>query len=113
MCPLCVVAAVKTAATVEDVVTLVVMVGLVAAVEVALVDEVEVVRTGQILFMALMYRTQLKTLQMKNGGNLHIANGGWLYVAQAQEWMNGWGHGGCNGHSGRNDGCSQWWTLEQ
>jgi hypothetical protein len=34
-------------------------------------------------------------------------------VAQAQEWMNGWGHGGCNGHSGQNDGCSQWWMLER
>jgi hypothetical protein len=40
-------------------------------------------------------------------------NGGWLYVAQAQEWMNGWGHGGCNGHSDQNDGCSQLWMLEQ
>jgi hypothetical protein len=62
----------EMAATVEDVVALVVVVGLVAAVEVTLVDEVEVVMTGQTLLMALMYRTQLKTLQMKNGGNLHI-----------------------------------------
>jgi hypothetical protein len=48
---------VKTAAAVEDVVTLVVVVGLVAVVEVALVDKVEVVMTGQILLMALMYWT--------------------------------------------------------
>jgi hypothetical protein len=41
---------------VEDVVTSVVVVGLVAAVGVILVDEVEVV-TGQILLMALMYWT--------------------------------------------------------
>jgi hypothetical protein len=46
---------VKTVAAVEDVVTLVVVVALVAAVEVALLDEVEVVMTGQILLMALMY----------------------------------------------------------
>jgi hypothetical protein len=51
---------------------LVVMVGLVAMVEVALADEVEVVMTGQTLLMVLMYQTQLKTLWMKNGGNLHI-----------------------------------------
>jgi hypothetical protein len=63
---------VKMLAAVEDVVALVVMVGLVAAVEVALLDEVEVVTTGQILLMALMYQTQLKTLWMKNGGNLRI-----------------------------------------
>jgi hypothetical protein len=44
-------------AVVEDVVTLVVVVGLKAMVEVALVDEVEVVMTGQILLMALMYQT--------------------------------------------------------
>jgi hypothetical protein len=56
----------------EDVVTLVVVVGLVAAVEVLLVDKVEEVVTGQILLMALMYQTQLKTLPMKNGGSLHI-----------------------------------------
>jgi hypothetical protein len=42
-------------ATVEDAVTLVVMVGLVATVEVALVDEVEEVMTGQILLMVSMY----------------------------------------------------------
>jgi hypothetical protein len=51
------VAAVKTVVEVEDVVTLVVAVGSVAVVEVALVDEVEVVMTGQILLMALMYQT--------------------------------------------------------
>jgi hypothetical protein len=50
-----------------DVVALVVMAGLVAVVEVALVDAVEVVTTGQTLLMALMYQTQLKTLWMKNG----------------------------------------------
>jgi hypothetical protein len=66
------VTAVEMAVMVEDVVTLVVVVGLVATVEVALVDEVEVVMTGQILLMVLMYQTQLETLQMKNGGNLHI-----------------------------------------
>ncbi len=36
---------------------------------------------GQILLMALMYWTQLKSLWMKNGGNLH----GQLYVAQTCE----------------------------
>jgi hypothetical protein len=72
---------VKTVAAVEDVVTLVVVVALVATAEVTLVDEVEVVMTGQILLMALMYWTQLKSLWMKNGGNLH----GQLYVAQACE----------------------------
>jgi hypothetical protein len=53
-------------------VALVVVVGLVAMVEVALVDEVEVVMTGQILLMALMYPTRLETFRMKNEGNLHI-----------------------------------------
>jgi hypothetical protein len=57
---------------VEDVVTLVVMVGLVAVVEVTLLDAVEVVMTGQILLMVLMYQTRLETLWMKNGGNLRI-----------------------------------------
>jgi hypothetical protein len=66
------VAEVKMAAAVEDMVALVVLVGLVAMVEVALVDKVEVVMTGQILLMALMYWTRLETLQMENGGNLHI-----------------------------------------
>jgi hypothetical protein len=71
------VAAVETVVEVEDVVALVVVVGLVAVVEVALVevalvDEVEVVITGHILLMALMYQTRLKTLRMKNGGNLCI-----------------------------------------
>jgi hypothetical protein len=66
------VVAVKTVVEVEDVVTLEVMVGLVAVVEVTLVDEVEVVMTGQMLLMALMYQTRLKTLWMKNGGNLRI-----------------------------------------
>jgi hypothetical protein len=42
---------------VEDVVTLVVVVGFVASVEVALVDKVEEVMTGQILLMTLMYQT--------------------------------------------------------
>jgi hypothetical protein len=42
---------------VEDMVALVVMVGLVAAVEVTLVDKVEEVVTGQIFLMALMYQT--------------------------------------------------------
>ncbi len=72
MCLLCMVAEVKMAAAVEDMVALVVLVGLVAMVEVALVDKVEVVMTGQILLMALMYWTRLETLQMENGGNLHI-----------------------------------------
>jgi hypothetical protein len=48
--------AVEMVATVEDVVALAVMVGLVAVV-VALVDKVEVVMIGQILLMALMYQT--------------------------------------------------------
>jgi hypothetical protein len=43
--------------TVEDVVASVVMVGLVVTVEVALVDEVMKVMTGQILLMALMYQS--------------------------------------------------------
>jgi hypothetical protein len=66
------VAAVETAVAVEDVVTSVIMVGLVATVEVVLADEVEEVVTGQISLMVLMYWTRLKTLQMKNGGSLHI-----------------------------------------
>jgi hypothetical protein len=112
------VAVVETVAAVEDMVTLVVMVGLVATLEVTLVDEVEVVMTGQILLMAF------ETLRMKNGGNLHIMvegcmwlrllnewrklayNGGWLYVAQAHERMNGRGCGGCDGCGSRGDGCS-------
>jgi hypothetical protein len=51
------VAVVETVVEREDVVALVVVVGLVAMVEVALVDKVEVVMTGQILLMALMYLT--------------------------------------------------------
>jgi hypothetical protein len=49
MCPLCMVIASETVVTVEDMVASVVMVGLVAAVEVGLVDEVEEVMTGQIM----------------------------------------------------------------
>jgi hypothetical protein len=71
---------VETAVEVEDVVTLEVVVGLVAVVEDALVDEVEVVTTGQILLMALMYRTRLKTLRMKNGGNLRIMVDGCMWL---------------------------------
>jgi hypothetical protein len=74
------VAAVKTAVEVEDVVALEVMVGLGAVVEVTLVDEVEVVMTGQILLMALMYRTRLETLRMKNGGNLSIMVDGCMWL---------------------------------
>jgi hypothetical protein len=74
------VVAVKTAVEVEDVVTLEVVVGLVAVVEVALVDEVEVVMTGQILLMSFMYRTRLKTLRMKNGGNLRIMVDGCMWL---------------------------------
>jgi hypothetical protein len=60
MCLLCMVAVVETVVKVEDVVTLeVVVLGLVAMMEVALVDKVEVVMAGQILLMALMYQTQL------------------------------------------------------
>jgi hypothetical protein len=69
----------KTVVEVEDVVGLVVVVGLVAVVEVALVDAVEVVMTGQILLMALMYQTQLETLRMKNGGNLRIMVDGCMW----------------------------------
>jgi hypothetical protein len=69
----------------RNVVALVVVVGLVATVEVVLVDKVEEVVTGQILLMAVMYHTQLKTLQMKNRGSLSIMVDSCLYVAQAQE----------------------------
>jgi hypothetical protein len=79
------VAAVKTAVTVEDMVALVVMVGLVAAVEVILVDEVEVVVTCQILLMVLMYRTRLKTLRMKNGGSLRIMVDGCMWLRLENE----------------------------
>jgi hypothetical protein len=79
------VTAVEMAVMVEDVVTLVVVVGLVATVEVALVDEVEVVMTGQILLMVLMYQTQLETLQMKNGGNLHIMVDGCMWLRLVNE----------------------------
>jgi hypothetical protein len=48
------VVAVKMAAMAEDVVALLVVVGLVAAVGVTLVDEVEEVMTGQILLLVLM-----------------------------------------------------------
>jgi hypothetical protein len=85
MCLLCMVTEVETAAAVEDVVALVVMVGLVATVEVALVDEVEVVTTGQILLMALMYWTRLKTFQMKNGGNLCIMVDGCMWLRLVNE----------------------------
>jgi hypothetical protein len=57
MCLLCMVITSETVVTVEDMVASVVMVGLVAAVEVGLVDEVEEVMTGQIILMALMYWT--------------------------------------------------------
>jgi hypothetical protein len=76
---------VKTVAAVEDKVALVVMVGLVAMVEVTLVDEVEVVMTGQILLMALMCRTRLKTLRMKNGGNLRIMVDGCMWLRHMNE----------------------------
>jgi hypothetical protein len=79
------VAAVETLVEAEDVVALVVVVGLGAVVEVALVDEVEVVMTGQILLMALMYRTRLKTLRMKNGGNLHIMVDGCMWLRLVNE----------------------------
>ncbi len=62
-----------------------VMVGLVAMVEVVLVDDVEVVVTGQILLMALMYWTQLKTLQMKNGGSLRIMLDGCMWLRLENE----------------------------
>jgi hypothetical protein len=71
---------VETVVEVEDVVTLVVVVGLVAMVEVALLDAVEVVMTGQILLMVLMYQTRLKTLRMKNGGNLRIMVDGCMWL---------------------------------
>jgi hypothetical protein len=61
------------------------MVGLVAMVEVVLVDDVEVVVTGQILLMALMYWTQLKTLQMKNGGSLRIMLDGCMWLRLENE----------------------------
>jgi hypothetical protein len=74
------VAAVETVVEVEDVVTLEVVVDVVAVVEVALVDKVEVVMTGQILLMALMYRTRLKILRMKNGGHLLIMVDGCMWL---------------------------------
>jgi hypothetical protein len=76
---------VETAAAVEDVVTLEVMVGPVAVMEVALVDKVEVVMTGQILLMVLMYQTQFKTLRMKNGGNLRIMVDGCMWLRLMNE----------------------------
>jgi hypothetical protein len=78
------VAAVETVVKVEDVVALEVMVGLVAVV-VTLVDEVEVLMTGQTLLMALMYQTQLKTLRMKNGGNLRIMVDGCMWLRLVNE----------------------------
>jgi hypothetical protein len=87
--------AVMVEVAVEDVVALSVVVGLVAVVEVALVEvalvdevdkvEVEVVMTGQILLMALMYWTQLKTLRMKNGGSLHIMVDGCIWLRLMNE----------------------------
>jgi hypothetical protein len=75
----------ETVVKVEDVVALVVVVGLVAMVEVALVDAMEVVMTGQILLMVLMYQTRLKTLRMKNGGNLRIMVDGRMWLRLLNE----------------------------
>jgi hypothetical protein len=72
-------------AAVETVVEVEVVVGLVAVVEVALVDKVEVVMTGQTLLMALMYQTRLKTLRMKNGGNLRIIVDGCMWLRLVNE----------------------------
>ena len=85
MCLLCMAAAVEMVAAVEDVVALAVVEDLVAVVEVALVAEVEVVMTGQILLMALMYRSRLETLRMKNGGNLHIMVDGCMWLRLVNE----------------------------
>jgi hypothetical protein len=70
---------------VEDVVALVVVAGWVAAVEVALVDEVEESMTGQILLMVLMYRTRLEILWMRNGGNLCIMMDGCMWLRLMNE----------------------------
>ena len=85
MCLLCMAMAVEMAAAVEDMVAFAVMEDLVAVVEVTLVDEVEVVTTGQILLMALMYWTQLETLQMKNGGNLCTMVDGCMWLRLMNE----------------------------
>jgi hypothetical protein len=77
--------AVEMVAAVEDVVALAVVEDLVAVVEVALVDEVEVAMTGQVLLMALMYRTRLETLRMKNGGNLRIMVDGCMWLRLENE----------------------------
>jgi hypothetical protein len=77
--------AVEMVAAVEDVVALAVVEDLVAVVEVALVDEVEVATTGQVLSMALMYRTRLETLRMKNGGNLRIMVDGCMWLRLENE----------------------------
>jgi hypothetical protein len=79
------VAEVEMAVTVEDIIALVVVVGLVAVVEVSLADAVEVVMTGQILLMALMYQTRLETLRMKNGGNLRIMVDGCMWLRLVNE----------------------------
>jgi hypothetical protein len=79
----------ETVVEVEYVVALEVMVGLVAVVEVALVDKVEVVMTGQILLMTLMNQTRLKTLRMKNGGNLRIMVDGCMWLRLVNECMAG------------------------
>jgi hypothetical protein len=78
-------AAVEMVVEVEDVVALEVMVGPGAMVKVTLVFEVEVVMTGQILLMALMYQTRLKTLRMKNGGNLRIMVDGCMWLRLMNE----------------------------
>jgi hypothetical protein len=75
----------ETVVEVEDVVALVVVVGLVAVVEVALLDTVEVVMTGQILLMVLMYQTRLETLRMKNGGNLRTMVDGCMWLRLMNE----------------------------
>jgi hypothetical protein len=49
--------------------------------------------TGQILLMALMYQTRLKTLLMKYGGILHIMVDGCLWLRLENE-LNGLGCGG-------------------
>jgi hypothetical protein len=46
---------------------------------------VAMVMTGQVLLMALMYQTRLKTLRMKNGGNLRIMVDGCIWLRLVNE----------------------------
>jgi hypothetical protein len=97
MCLLCMVVAAETVVAVEDVVVLVVVVGLVATGEVALVDEAGRGGNDRSNFINGIDVSDLTQNFMDEEWRKLVYNGGWLYVAQACEQMNG---RGCGGHDG-------------